>query len=71
MWWRRLAALGIGLVLTLVVFEFWGRFGLAMSNVLAIEAAAPKAEPVPSPGFIGAYAVEPEKKACPKDQACK
>lgn len=71
MWWRRLAALGIGLVVTLVVFEFWGRFGLAVSNVLAIETVAPKAEPATSPGFVGAYIVPPEKKACPKDQVCK
>jgi hypothetical protein len=57
--------LTVALVLTLVVFEFWGRFGHAMGVVLGMNNTTSEQ----NNGEV-TVTVLPPPKACPKDQKC-
>ena len=50
--WRHAVALLIGIAVTLVAFEFWGRFGGAMTHVakIATETAMPVSVVPAAPG---------------------
>lgn len=61
---RRILFLAIALGMTLVIFEFWGRFGAAMTNVFASKPAVSNEVTMQ---IISAPAKQP---VCGKDHPC-
>jgi len=73
---RHVAFIAIALILTLVLFEFWGRFGNVMTHVTKQEASAPATvvqqpqQPVQqTPGVVTMSIVQP-KANCTKERPC-
>jgi hypothetical protein len=72
-WGMRFGALGLAIVVSLIIFLFWGRFGAALVRAMEIEYAPDKKVTAPqTPGEVSVSlpSVQPQKN-CPKGQTCK
>jgi hypothetical protein len=73
---RHVAFILIALFLTLVLFEFWGRFGNVMTHVTKQEASAPATavqepqQPVQQTPGVVTMAIIPPKPKCSTDHPC-
>lgn len=72
-WSMRFGAMALALVVSLIIFLFWGRFGAALVRAMEIEYAPAKKVTQPhDPGEVSVSlpSVGPQKE-CPKGQTCK
>ncbi|HWD49478.1 MAG TPA: hypothetical protein VG309_06095 [Rhizomicrobium sp.] len=75
---RHIAFIAVALIVTFVLFEFWGRFGSEMTHVTKLEASAPapSVQPQPqeqpvqqTPGEV-TMSIVPPKPNCTKKHPC-